>query len=79
MLLIRFEALPSVRIAVLFCFPSYGHSKRKIPRQAVCLPWEMKGRLLRLAGFKPLPRRYRRGSDRRHRLQWWSHRASRRL
>lgn len=62
-----------------FCFPSYGHSKRKIPRQAVCLPWEMKGRLLRLAGFTPLPRRYRRGSDRRHRLQWWSHRASRRL
>lgn len=62
-----------------FCFPFYGHSKRKIPRQAVCLPWEMKGRLLRLAGFKPLPRRYRRGSDRRHRLQWWSHRASRRL
>ncbi len=62
-----------------FCFLSYGHSKPKIPRQAVCLPWEMKGRLLRLAGFKPLPRRYRRGSDRRHRLQWWSRRASRRL
>ena len=79
MLLIRFEALPSVRIAVLFCFPFCGHSKPKIPRQAVCLPWEMKGRLLRLAGFKPLPRRYLRGSDRRHRLQWWSHRASRRL
>ena len=26
-----------------FFFPFYGHSKRKIPRQAVCLPWEMKG------------------------------------
>ena len=26
-----------------FCFPFYGHSKRKIPRQAACLPWEMKG------------------------------------
>lgn len=63
MLLIRFEALPSVRIAVLFCFPFYGHGKRKIPRQAVCLPWEMKGRLLRLAGFNPLPRRCRQGSD----------------
>ena len=34
---------------------------------------------VRLAGFKPLPRRYRRVSDRHHRLQWWSHRASRRL
>ena len=60
-----------------FCFPSYGHGKRKIPRQAVCLPWEMKRRLLRLTGFKTLPRRYLRVSDRRHRLQWWSHRASR--
>ena len=30
MLLIRF-ALPSVRIAVLFCFPFYGHSKPKNP------------------------------------------------
>ena len=62
-----------------FCFPSYGHGKRKIPRQAEYLPWEMKGRLLRLTGFKPLPRHYRRGSDRRHRLQWWSRQASRHL
>lgn len=57
----------SVRTAVredssAFCFPFYGHSKRKIPRQAVCLPWEMKRRLSRLAGFNPLPRRHRQGS-----------------
>ena len=77
MLLIRFQALPSVRIAVLFAFRSTDIASGKIPRQAVRLPWEMKRRLLRLAGFKPLPRRYRRRSDRRHRLQWWSHRASR--
>lgn len=62
MLLIRFEALPSVRIAVLFAFRSTDMASRKIPRQAVCLPWEMKGRLLRLTGFNPLPRRYRQGS-----------------
>ena len=30
-LLIRFEALPSVRIAVLFCCPFCGHSKPKNP------------------------------------------------
>ena len=30
-LLIRFEALPSVRIAVLFCFPFCGHGKPKNP------------------------------------------------
>lgn len=30
-LLIRFEALPSVRIAVHFCFPFCGHSKQKNP------------------------------------------------
>ena len=60
-----------------FCFPSYGHSKRKIPRQAEYLPWEMKRRLLRLTGFKTLPPRLRRASDRRRHLQRWSHRASR--
>ena len=77
MLLIRFEALPSVRIAVLFAFRSTDIASRKIPRQAVCLPWEMLRRLLRLAGFKTLPRRHCRVSDRRHRLQWWSRRVSR--
>ena len=30
-LLIRFEALPSVRIAVLFAFRSYEHGKPKNP------------------------------------------------
>ena len=42
MLLIRFQALPSVRIAVLFAFRHTDIASRKIPRQAVCLPWEMK-------------------------------------
>lgn len=42
MLLIRLSA--AVREdSSAFCFPFYGHGKRKIPRQAVCLPWEMKG------------------------------------
>lgn len=36
-LLIRFEALPSVRIAVHFCFPFCGHGKQKIPRKG-CVP-----------------------------------------
>ena len=64
MLLIRFEALPSVRIAVLFfAFRSTDIASEKIPRQAVCLPWEMKRRLLRWAGFKPLPRRLRQDFD----------------
>ena len=63
MLLIRFEALPSVRISVLFAFRHKDMASEKIPRQAVCLPWEMKRRLLRLAGFNPLPRRCRQGSD----------------
>ena len=30
-----------------FCFPFYGHSKQKIPRQAVCLPWK----IAKLSGF----------------------------
>lgn len=57
-----------------FCFPSYGHSKRKIPRQAVCLPWKMIA-LARRRAMRP-PHRRRQVSDRR-RLQWWSRRASR--
>lgn len=40
MLLIRC-ALPSVRIAVLFAFRLTDIASEKIPRQAVCLPWEM--------------------------------------
>lgn len=39
MLLIRFQALPSVRIAVLFAFRFTDIASEKIPRQAVCLPW----------------------------------------
>ena len=41
----------------------------KIPRQAVCLPWEMKMRLLRLAGFNPPSRRRRQASDNRRSLR----------
>ena len=56
MLLIRF-ALPSVRIAVLFCFPFYGHSKPKNPT-ASCVPDVGNVKTsVRLASFKPLSRR----------------------
>ena len=41
MLLIRFEALPSVRIAALFAFRHTDIASEKIPRQSVYLPWEM--------------------------------------
>ena len=69
MLLIWFQALPSVRIAVLFAFRLTDIASRKIPRQAVCLPWEMKRRLLRLAGFNPPSLRRRQASDHRRSLR----------
>ena len=52
-----------------FCFPSYGHSKRKIPRQAVCLPWEMKGQVGAWRDFNPPSLRRRQASDHRRSLR----------
>ena len=69
MLLIWFQALPSARIAVLFAFRHTDIAGEKIPRQAVCLPWEMKRRLSRLETFNPPSLRRRQASDHRRSLR----------
>ena len=63
MVLIWFEALPSVRIAVHFCFPSYGHSKPKNPTASRVPTVGNERTSGRLEGFNPPSRRRRQASD----------------
>ena len=62
MVLIWFQALPSVRIAVHFCFPSYVHSKPKNPTASRVPTVGNVRTSVRLAGFNPPSLRRRQAS-----------------
>lgn len=73
MLLIWFQALPSVRIAVLFAFRHTDIASRKIPRQGRVTAVGNDGNR---GAERVIRRGHRQASDRR--LQWWSRQVSHR-